>query len=71
VVVLGQDFHNRGARTNEGLELMKAPVDIADAIKRYRDLGAPHSVLDVVPETRAVALDTMDRWAQEVRSRLI
>jgi alkanesulfonate monooxygenase SsuD/methylene tetrahydromethanopterin reductase-like flavin-dependent oxidoreductase (luciferase family) len=69
--LLGQDFHNRGARTNDGLELMKAPVDIADAIKRYRDLGAPHSVLDVVPETRAVALDTMDRCAQEVRSRLI
>jgi probable F420-dependent oxidoreductase len=42
-------------------------MDIADAIKRYRDLGASHFVLDVVPETQAVALDTMDRFAQEVR----
>lgn len=43
------------------------PGDIADALKRYRDLGASHFVLDVVPETRAVALDTMERFAQEVR----
>ena len=46
------------------------PADIADALKRYRDLGATHFVLDVVPETRAVALDTMDRFVQEVRPRL-
>lgn len=45
-------------------------VDIADALKRYRDLGASHCVLDVVPETRAVAIDTMERFAQEVRPRL-
>jgi probable F420-dependent oxidoreductase len=46
------------------------PRDIADAIKRYRDLGASHFVLDVVPETRAVALDTMERFVQEVRPLL-
>lgn len=46
------------------------PGDIADAIKRYRDLGVSHFVLDVVPETRAVALDTMERFAQEVRPHL-
>jgi probable F420-dependent oxidoreductase len=46
------------------------PGDIADAIKRYRDLGASHFVFDVVPETRAVALDTMERFAQEVRPHL-
>lgn len=46
------------------------PADIADALKRYRDLGASHFVFDVVPETRAVALDTMERFAQEVRPRL-
>lgn len=46
------------------------PADIADALKRYRDLGASHFVLDVVPETRAVALDTMERFAQEVRPHL-
>lgn len=46
------------------------PRDIVDAIKRYRDLGASHFVLDVVPETQAVALDTMERFAQEVRPHL-
>jgi len=49
---------------------MGRPQDIADALKRYRDLGASHFVLDVVPETRAVALDTMERFAQEVRPLL-
>jgi probable F420-dependent oxidoreductase len=46
------------------------PRDIADAIRRYRDLGASHFVLDVVPETRAVALETMERFVQEVRPLL-
>jgi probable F420-dependent oxidoreductase len=46
------------------------PRDIADALLRYRDLGASHFVLDMVPETRAVALDTMERFAQEVRPLL-
>lgn len=46
------------------------PRDIVDAIKRYRDLGVSHFVLDVVPETQAVALNTMERFAQEVRPHL-
>ncbi len=49
---------------------MGRPRDIADALLRYRDLGASHFVLDMVPETRAVALDTMERFAQEVRPLL-
>ncbi|MEM7021183.1 MAG: LLM class flavin-dependent oxidoreductase, partial [Pseudomonadota bacterium] len=46
------------------------PSDMVDAIKRYRDLGVSHFVLDLRPETRAVALDTMERFAQEVRPHL-
>jgi probable F420-dependent oxidoreductase len=46
------------------------PVDIANALERYGDLGVSHFVLDVLPETQAVALDTMERFAQEVRPRL-
>jgi hypothetical protein len=47
------------------------PKDIADAIKRYQDLGVSQFVFDVVPETRAIALDTMERFAQEVRPLLL
>ena len=41
-----------------------------DALRRYQDLGASHFTLDVVPETRANALDTMERFVQEVRPKL-
>ncbi len=44
--------------------------DIVDAIKRYHDLGASQFVLDVVPETLSNALDTMERFAQEIRPQL-
>ncbi len=46
------------------------PVDIAEAIERYREAGASHLVMDFVPETLATALDTMERFAQEVRPLL-
>lgn len=46
------------------------PADIIDAIERYRDAGASHLVFDVVPENLATALDTMERFAQEVRPGL-
>ena len=45
-------------------------VDIADAIERYRDAGTSHFVFDFVPESVAMALDTMERFAEEVRPRL-
>ena len=45
-------------------------ADVADAIDRYRDAGASHFVFDFLPETLSVALDTMERFAQEVRPRL-
>jgi probable F420-dependent oxidoreductase len=43
---------------------------IVDAIRRYHELGSSHFVLDVVPENRRTALDTMERFAQEVRPKL-
>ena len=44
--------------------------DIVAAIERYLELGAEHFVFDPVPETLACALDTMERFANEVRPRL-
>jgi probable F420-dependent oxidoreductase len=43
---------------------------IAGDIKRYQDLGVGHLVFDYAPETRAHALHTMERFAQEVRGRV-
>jgi hypothetical protein len=45
-------------------------VDIIDGINRYSEAGASHLVLDFVPESLATALDTMERFAQEVRPKL-
>ena len=45
-------------------------VDMIDAIERYREAGASQLVMDFVPESLATALDTMERFAQEVRPRL-
>jgi probable F420-dependent oxidoreductase len=46
------------------------PRDVVDGIRRYQDIGVSHMVLDFVPETVPVALDTMERFAQEVRPHL-
>ncbi len=46
------------------------PAAIVDALRRYHELGSSHFVLDVVPEKRQVALDTMERFAQEIRPKL-
>ena len=45
-------------------------ADIIDAIEAYREAGASQLVLDFVPESLTTALDTMERFAQEVRPRL-
>ncbi len=44
--------------------------DIIDAVRRFQDVGSEHFVFDVAPETCAQALDTMERFAQEVRPKL-
>ena len=41
--------------------------DIVDAIRRYQDAGVEHLVFDVAPEKREVLLDTIERFADEVR----
>lgn len=46
------------------------PTDIVDGIKRLIDAGADHFVLDVNPEKLSVTLDTMERFAEEVRPKL-
>lgn len=46
------------------------PSDIVSAIERYREAGADHLVMDFVPESLSMALDTMERFAQEVRPAL-
>ena len=45
-------------------------ADIIGAIEAYREAGASHLVFDFVPESLATALDTMERFAQEVRPGL-
>ncbi|MFT4560910.1 MAG: putative F420-dependent oxidoreductase [Gammaproteobacteria bacterium] len=44
--------------------------DIIDSLKRYQDAGATEFCFDIMTETRAVALDTMSRFVQEVRPHL-
>ena len=46
------------------------PRQVVDGIRRYIDLGAEHFTLDFVPEKLDVALDVMERFAQEVRPKL-
>ncbi len=46
------------------------PQSIIDSLKRFQDLGASHFVLDIIPEKLQVALDTMDRFAEEIRPKL-
>ena len=60
---------------NEGPQPGMAPTigrtqDIVDAIKRFHELGSEHFVFDVQPESRQSLLDTMERFAQEVRPKL-
>ena len=47
------------------------PDDIADGLRRYADAGSEHFVLDIVPETCQTLLDCMERFAQEVRPKLL
>lgn len=49
---------------------MGRPKDIVDALKRYVDAGATEFCFDIPPETCANAIETMDRFANEVRPHL-
>jgi probable F420-dependent oxidoreductase len=46
------------------------PQDIIDALRRFQDAGASEFCFDTMTETLPVALDTMDRFANEVRTKL-
>jgi probable F420-dependent oxidoreductase len=46
------------------------PPRIIDVIRRFRDLGARHFVLDLPVETLPGALDTMERFAQDIRPKI-
>lgn len=46
------------------------PLQIADAIERYVELGVEQFRFDFVPEKVETALEVMERFAQEVRPRL-
>ena len=46
------------------------PGQIADGIRRYIEAGTTHFTFDYLPEKADVALETMERFAQEVRPRL-
>ncbi len=46
------------------------PMDIIDALARFRDAGATEFCFDIMTETLPVALDTMERFAQEIRDKV-
>ncbi|MGR9092649.1 MAG: LLM class F420-dependent oxidoreductase [Gammaproteobacteria bacterium] len=46
------------------------PRDIVDGLRAYRDAGAGEFCFDIVDETLPCALDTMSRFAEEVRPQL-
>ncbi len=46
------------------------PQDIVDTLRRFRDAGATEFCFDIMTETLPVALDTMERFAQEVRDKV-
>ena len=46
------------------------PTDIIDALRRYQDAGATEICFDIEPEDLATALDTLDRFANDVRPKL-
>ncbi|MGH7334599.1 MAG: LLM class F420-dependent oxidoreductase [Candidatus Rokuibacteriota bacterium] len=63
VVLAFQDTPPRdGQAPTEG-----RPQDVIDALRRFRDAGATEFCFDIATETLGVALDTLDRFANEVR----
>jgi probable F420-dependent oxidoreductase len=46
------------------------PQEIIDGLHRFRDAGATEFCFDIMTETLGVALDTLDRFANEVRPKV-
>lgn len=64
-LVFGENAPQKGQSCTEG-----RTSDIIDSLKRYRDAGATEFCFDMLTETCEVALETMQRFAQEVRPHL-
>lgn len=54
----------------DALPTQGSAAEVAEGIHRYREAGATHFVFDIVPETVAVAIEAMERFAGEVRPLL-
>ena len=54
----------------EGWPLEGRPKEIIEALKRYEELGVGHFTFDIRPETLETALETMERFVQDVRPYL-
>lgn len=46
------------------------PQDIIDALRRFQDAGATEFCFDIFPETTAHALETLDRFANDIRLKV-
>ena len=46
------------------------PQDVIDGLRRFRDAGATELCFDIMTETLGVALDTLERFANEVRPKV-
>ena len=44
--------------------------DIVDPLRRFQDAGATEFCFDIMTETLAVALDTFERFAQEIKDKI-
>ncbi len=64
-LVFGENAPQKGQSCTEG-----SASDIIDSLKRYRDAGATEFCFDLLTETCEVALETMQRFVQEVRPHL-
>ena len=46
------------------------PEDMVESLQRFMEIGASHFVLDLVPETMENAMETMQRFAEEVMPKV-
>lgn len=55
---------------NPDMPTIGRPQDMIEALKRYGELGVEHFTFDLKPESLANALETMERFVQDVRPHL-
>lgn len=64
-LVIRDTPHTEGEPPTHG-----TPQQIVDAIHRYQDLGVTELCFDIAPETCANALESMERFAADIRPKL-